>query len=153
MRATEHILKQNIEQGPMPVHCILPFYSNEIFLSNRKYSDGSNEGSQHMFLLKNKKRKNTSLNYPQSPLVSGVQGYRTVRLRYLYIPVELLFLMKYMRPIQLRISTVKSLSFRTDHQDKQCKLRPACSLGIGLIRTYTVAIPSAHCCRSAITGQ
>ena len=33
------------------------------------------------------------------------------------------------------------------------KLRSACSLGNGLIRVYPVAIPSAHCCTIAITGQ
>ena len=59
-----------------------------------------------------------------------------------------------MRAIQVRTSTVKALSFRTYHLDKQCKLRSVCSLGIGLIRVYIVAIPSAHCCRTAITvGQ
>ena len=59
-----------------------------------------------------------------------------------------------MRAIQVRISIVKALSFRTYHLDKQCKLRSVCSLGIGLIRVYIVAIPSAHCCRTAITvGQ
>ena len=29
----------------------------------------------------------------------------------------------------------------------------ACSLGIGVIRVYTVAIPSVHCRRIADTGQ
>ena len=33
------------------------------------HQDGSNEGSQHMFLLRNKKK--LSLNYPQYPLLSG----------------------------------------------------------------------------------
>ena len=33
--------------------------------------------------------------------------------------------MKYMRTIQVIISTVNALSFRTDHLDKQCKLRSA----------------------------
>ena len=49
-------------------------------------------------------------------------------------------------------STVKTLSFWTVHPDKQCKLRSACSLGIGVIRVYTVAIPSVHCRRIAMTG-
>ena len=60
--------------------------------------------------------------------------------------------MKYMRTIQVRTSTVKTLSFWTDHLDKQCKLRSACSLGIGLIRVYAVSILSTHY-RTAITGQ
>ena len=38
------------------------------------------------------------------------------------------------------------------HPDKQGKLRLACSLGIGVIRVYTVVIPSVHCRRIAITG-
>ena len=42
-------------------------------------------------------------------------------------------------------NTVKTLSFRTDHIDKPCKLRSACSFGIGVIRVYKVAIPDAHC--------
>ena len=41
-------------------------------------------------------------------------------------------------------STVKALSFRTDHPDKQCKLRSTCSVGIDVIGVYTVAISSAH---------
>ena len=49
-------------------------------------------------------------------------------------------------------STVKTLSFWTVHPDKQCKLRSACSLGIGVTWVYTVAIPSVHCRRLAITG-
>ena len=36
---------------------------------------------------------------------------------------------------------------------QMCKLISACSLGIGLIRVYTVAVPSVQCCRTAITGQ
>ena len=50
-------------------------------------------------------------------------------------------------------STVKNLSFWTVYLDKQCKLRSACSLGIGVIRVYTVAIPSVHCRRITITGS
>ena len=42
-------------------------------------------------------------------------------------------------------STVNTLSFWTVHPTKQCKLRSACSLGIGVIRVYTVAISSVHC--------
>ena len=63
--------------------------------------------------------------------------------------------MKYMRAIQIRTSTVKTGSFLTDHLEKQCKLRSACSIGISLIRVYTVAIPSAYCCntRPIIEGQ
>ena len=57
--------------------------------------------------------------------------------------------MKYMRTIPVRISTVNNLRFQTDHMDKQCKLRSACTLGIGLIRVCTVAVSSAHCCRTA----
>ena len=59
-----------------------------------------------------------------------------------------------MRVIQVRTSTVKTLNFRSDHPDKQCKLRSACSLGISVIRVYTVAIMSAHCCnKPIIVGQ
>ena len=48
-------------------------------------------------------------------------------------------------PVKIATCTIKTLSFRTDHLDKQCKrLRSACSSGISLIRVYTVAIPSAH---------
>ena len=57
--------------------------------------------------------------------------------------------MKFMRDIQVRISTLKTFSFRTDHLDRQCKLKSARSVGIGLIRVHTVAIPSAHCCRTS----
>ena len=49
-------------------------------------------------------------------------------------------------------STVKSLSFWTVHPDKQCKLRSAGSIGISVIRVYTLAILSVHCRRIAITG-
>ena len=49
-------------------------------------------------------------------------------------------------------STVKTLSFFTVYPDKRCKLRSACSLGIGVIRVYTVAIPSVHSRRIAIAG-
>ena len=51
------------------------------------------------------------------------------------------------------ISTVKTLSFRTDHPDKRCKMRSACSLEIGATRVYAIDIPSAHCCRMALTSQ
>ena len=47
-------------------------------------------------------------------------------------------------------STVKTLSFLTVHPDKKCKLRSAC---LCVIRVYTVAIPSVHCRRTAITSQ
>ena len=36
--------------------------------------------------------------------------------------------------------------FRTDQMDKQCKLRSAGSLEFGLVRIYTVAIPSVLYC-------
>ena len=63
-----------------------------------------------------------------------------------------------MRAIQIRTSTTKTQSFLTDHLEKQCKLRSACSIGISLIRVYTVAIPSAYGCknhntRPIIVGQ
>ena len=69
--------------------------------------------------------------------------------------------MKYMSTIRVRTSTVKTLNFRTAHLHKKYKVRSACSLGICLIRVYTVAIPSAHllhCCknrtnRPLIVGQ
>ena len=61
--------------------------------------------------------------------------------------------MKYIRAIQVRTSTFKALTFRPDHLDKQCKLRSICSLGIGLIRVYTVAIPTAHCFRTASNSR
>ena len=67
--------------------------------------------------------------------------------------IELLLLMKYMRAIQIRTSTIKTRSFLTDHLEKLCKLRSACSIGISLIRVYTVAIPSAYCCKTTIPGQ
>ena len=50
---------------------------------------------------------------------------------------------------QVIISTVKTKSFQKDHLDK---VGTEISL---LFRNwvYTVAIPSAHCCRTAITDQ
>ena len=47
--------------------------------------------------------------------------------------------------IHERTSTGKILNFWTDCLDKQCKLKSACSLGMRLIRVYTVDIPFAHC--------
>ena len=59
--------------------------------------------------------------------------------------------MKYMRAIQIRPSTIKTRSFMTDHLEKQCKLRSACPIEISLVRVYTIAIPSAYCCKTTIT--
>ena len=55
-------------------------------------------------------------------------------------------------------STVKTLSYWIVYPDKQYKLRSACSLRIGVIRVYTIAIPSLDCRRFAnnrlnIVGQ
>ena len=84
-------------------------------------------------------------------------------LSYLDTPLFCFYLLKQNRVIAadeihercpgIRTSTIETLRFRSDHPDKQCKLRSACSLGIGLIRVYTVAILSAHLCGIAITGQ
>ena len=60
---------------------------------------------------------------------------------------------KVMRAIQVRTSTVKTVFIPTDNLVKQCKLISACSLEISLITVYTAAIPSAHSCRTEITGQ
>ena len=40
------------------------------------HQDGSNEGSQHMFLLRSKKK--ISLNYRQYPLLSGALDVQTL---------------------------------------------------------------------------
>ena len=95
-------------------------------------------------------------------MASSTCGTENVPLKYSDAPILFIYLLKQNRvilpdeireTIQVRTSTVKTLGFLTGHLDKKCKLRTACTSGIGLIRVYTGAIPSAYCCRTAIIAE
>ena len=86
-----------------------------------------------------------SLRYPNTPILS----IYVLKQNRVIVTDEM-----HEKYIQVKLATVKTLCFRIDHLVKHCKLRSTCSLGISLIRVYTVAIPSAHCCRTTIiVGQ